>query len=87
MEGKRDLDEDVPEGGSYQHTDTEVEDESSVEDGGGYVIGGGGGVLGRSVWGGSPVAVGGYDGPSGGEGRRTSRRTDGRSSRGRLSRD
>ncbi|KAI9699381.1 MAG: hypothetical protein M1836_002992 [Candelina mexicana] len=29
----RDLDEDVPEAGSYQHTDTEVEDESS-QDGG-----------------------------------------------------
>jgi len=28
---ERDLDEDVPEGGSYQHTDTEVEDSSDVE--------------------------------------------------------
>lgn len=30
-EGGRDLDEDVPEAGSYQHTDTELEDESSDE--------------------------------------------------------
>lgn len=41
-DGGRDLDEDIPEGGSYQHTDTEVEDESSFEgeDGrGGFAIG------------------------------------------------
>lgn len=90
LEGEvRDLDEDVPEAGSYQHTDTELEDESSVEEGASFAIGGGGGVLGRSVWGGSPVGVmaGGYDGPAGGEGRRPSRRSNGRSSRGRLSRD
>lgn len=32
--GERDLDDDIPEGmdGSYQHTDTEVEDESSFEE-------------------------------------------------------
>lgn len=30
-DGGRDLDEDIPEGGSYQHTDTEVEDESSFD--------------------------------------------------------
>lgn len=30
-----DLDDDVPEAGSYQHTDTEMEDSSSVEEGGG----------------------------------------------------
>ncbi|KAI4253915.1 MAG: hypothetical protein L6R42_007399 [Xanthoria sp. 1 TBL-2021] len=90
LEGEvRDLDEDVPEAGSYQHTDTELEDESSIEEGASFAIGGGGGVLGRSVWGGSPVGVmaGGYDGPAGGEGRRPSRRSNGRSSRGRLSRD
>lgn len=43
-DGGRDLDEDIPEGGSYQHTDTEVEDESSFEgeDGrGGFAIGAG----------------------------------------------
>ncbi|KAL8781829.1 MAG: hypothetical protein Q9213_005831, partial [Squamulea squamosa] len=70
LEGEgRDLDEDVPEAGSYQHTDTEVEDESSVEEGGSFVVGGREGVLGRSVWGGSPggvMAGGGYDGPAGG---------------------
>ncbi|KAI9716891.1 MAG: hypothetical protein M1812_005040 [Candelaria pacifica] len=32
----RDLDEDVPEAGSYQHTDTEVEDESSDDGGVGF---------------------------------------------------
>ena len=90
LEGEvRDLDEDVPEAGSYQHTDTELEDESSVEEGASFAIGAGGGVLGRSVWGGSPVGVmaGGYDGPAGVERRRASRRSNGRSSRGRLSRD
>lgn len=32
--GERDLDDDIPEGmdGSYQHTDTDVEDDSSFED-------------------------------------------------------
>lgn len=43
-DGGRDLDEDIPEGGSYQHTDTEVEDESSFEgeDGtSGFAIGAG----------------------------------------------
>ncbi|KAL8847641.1 MAG: hypothetical protein Q9221_007329 [Calogaya cf. arnoldii] len=90
LEGEgRDLDEEVPEAGSYQHTDTELEDESSVEEGASFAIGGGGGVLGRSVWGGSPAGVmaGGYDGPAGGEARRPSRRSNGRSSRGGLSRD
>ncbi|KAI4219503.1 MAG: hypothetical protein L6R36_008274 [Xanthoria steineri] len=90
LEGEaRDLDEDVPEAGSYQHTDTEVEDESSVEEGASFAIGAGGGVLGRSVWGGSPVGVmaGGYDGPAGVERRRASRRSNGRSRGGRLSRD
>ncbi|KAL8799565.1 MAG: hypothetical protein Q9182_005804 [Xanthomendoza sp. 2 TL-2023] len=88
----RDLDGDVPEAGSYQHTDTEVEDESSAEEGGSFVIGQGSGVLGRSVWGGSPIGVmagGGFDGAAGGEGRRRrrrSRRTGERNSRGRLSR-
>lgn len=86
----RDLDDDVPEAGSYQHTDTEVEDESSFEDGGSFVVGsGGGGVLGRSVWGGSPVGVpvgGGYDGAGGSHVGRASRRSGGRSSRGRESR-
>ncbi|KAL8767843.1 MAG: hypothetical protein Q9209_005735 [Squamulea sp. 1 TL-2023] len=90
LEGEgRDLDEDVPEAGSYQHTDTEVEDESSAGEGGSFAVGGRGGVLGRSVWGGSPVGVmagGGYDGPAGGENRR-SRRTGESSSRGRSSRD
>ncbi|MCJ1382578.1 hypothetical protein MMC17_005691 [Xylographa soralifera] len=63
MQG-RDLDEDVPEAGSYQHTDTDVEDESSDMD-----LGGGrislppsrienhtGSLLGSSVFGSSPVA-------------------------------
>ncbi|KAL8730086.1 MAG: hypothetical protein Q9166_004285 [cf. Caloplaca sp. 2 TL-2023] len=93
LEGEgRDLDEDVPEAGSYQHTDTEVEDESSTEEGRSFITGVGGtagGVLGRSVWGGSPIGVmagGAYDGPAGGE-RRSSRRTGRRSSRGRRSRD
>ena len=59
----RDLDDDVPEAGSYQHTDTDIEDESS-EDGD---LGGreslpargaglrGTGVLGSSVFGSSPA--------------------------------
>ncbi|KAL8720565.1 MAG: hypothetical protein Q9225_002584 [Loekoesia sp. 1 TL-2023] len=88
--GGRDLDDDVPEAGSYQHTDTEVEDESSFEEGGSFVVGGGGGgVLGRSVWGGSPIGVpvgGGYDGAGGSAGGRATRRSGGRSSRGRHSR-
>ncbi len=37
----RDLDEDVPEAGSYQHTDTEVEDESSEDEGEGFGSSGG----------------------------------------------
>lgn len=57
----RDLDDDVPEAGSYQHTDTEVEDESSND---GALpttafreVGnaGGAGVLGASVFGSSPA--------------------------------
>lgn len=32
FQGDRDLDDDVPDAGSYQHTDTEVEDESSDDD-------------------------------------------------------
>ncbi|CAF9937393.1 hypothetical protein IMSHALPRED_011122 [Imshaugia aleurites] len=60
--GEVDLDAEVPEG-SYEHTDTEIEDESS-DDGG--VFGGEGplgsslasGVLGSSVFGGSPVVGG-----------------------------
>ncbi|KAI4171254.1 MAG: hypothetical protein LQ343_004460 [Gyalolechia ehrenbergii] len=86
----RDLDGDVPEAESYQHTDTEAEDESSLEERGSFVVGGGGGgVLGRSVWGGSPVGVsvgGGYDGAGGSVGGRASRTSGGRSSRGRPSR-
>ncbi len=88
LEGGRDLDEDVPEAGSYQHTDTEAEDESEFEEGGSFVVGGGeGGVLGRSVWGGSSqeVAVG-YDGAGGSGARRSMRRSAGRLSRGRESR-
>lgn len=88
LEGEaRDLDEDVPEAGSYQHTDTEVEDESSIDEGGSFAMGDGRSLLGRSVWGGSPMGVmagGAYDGAAGGEGRRRSnRRTGRRSSRGR----
>ena len=70
--GGVDLDAEVPEAeGSYEHTDTEVEDESSGDEGGpvrgvfgragqGLVLGGngGGGVLGRSVFGSSPVRTG-----------------------------
>lgn len=62
-EGERDLDEDVPEAGSYQHTDTELEEESS--DGGDVPMpaasfrevgnAGAGGVLGSSVFGSSPA--------------------------------
>ena len=62
-EGGRDLDEDVPEAGSYQHTDTELEEDSS--DGGDIPVpsasfrevgnGGAGGVLGSSVFGSSPA--------------------------------
>ena len=58
-EGERDLDEEVPEAGSYQHTDTELEDESS-EEGEAAAFGevgnpGVGGVLGSSVFGGRPA--------------------------------
>ena len=58
-EGERDLDEDVPEAGSYQHTDTELEDESSdeAEATAFREVGntGVGGVLGSSVFGSSPA--------------------------------
>lgn len=76
-----DLDEDVPEAGSYQHTDTEVE--SDFEEGGSFVVGAGSdGVLGRSVWGSQEVAVG-YDGATSGARRRSGRRASrGRESRG-----
>lgn len=69
-EGGRDLDDDVPEAGSYQHTDTEAEDESSDEDESPMTafreVGNtpGGGVLGSSVFGSSP-AVRVQRGPSG----------------------
>ncbi|MCJ1314222.1 hypothetical protein MMC25_007902 [Agyrium rufum] len=66
-DGARDLDEDVPEAGSYQHTDTDVEDMSDADDSGwvghatrqsGRLSGGiGSGGLGSSVFGSSPVAV------------------------------
>ncbi len=58
--GRRDLDADVPEAGSYQHTDTEAEDETS-DDGPlptpafREVGNTGGGVLGSSVFGSSPA--------------------------------
>ena len=63
MQG-RDLDEDVPEAGSYQHTDTDIEDESSDMDLGGGRISlpatrienHGGSLLGSSVFGSSPIA-------------------------------
>ena len=64
----RDLDEDVPEAGSYQHTDTDVEDPSSDEESGvglgrgslgtGRMVVGGVGVLGSSVFGSSPIVEG-----------------------------
>ena len=58
-EGERDLDEDVPEAGSYQHTDTELEDESSDEgEAAAFAeVGNTGvrGVLGSSVFGSSPA--------------------------------
>lgn len=59
--GVRDLDDDVPEAGSYQHTDTELEDESSDDERlptpAFREVGntGGGGVLGSSVFGSSPA--------------------------------
>ena len=63
--GERDLDEDVPEAGSYQHTDTEVEDESSEgERRASYgrparqSLASSGGALGSSVFGSSPVMSG-----------------------------
>lgn len=70
--GEVDLDAEVPEAqeGSYEHTDTEVEDESSDDDEGGpvrgafgtgrtgTVLGIHGGVLGSSVFGSSPVRQG-----------------------------
>ena len=60
----RDLDEDVPEAGSYQHTDTDVEDESSeLEESPAARWGGTGSAqrprtqqLGSSLFGSSPVA-------------------------------
>ncbi|KAL8626323.1 hypothetical protein Q9189_007983, partial [Teloschistes chrysophthalmus] len=48
----RDLDDDVPEAGSYQHTDTEAEDESSFEEAGSSFLGG---HRGRGMFG-SPLA-------------------------------
>jgi hypothetical protein len=63
MDG-RDLDDDIPEAGSYQHTDTEVEDESSDLEPApsvhpslpGFVPGGtAGSVLTSSVFGSSPL--------------------------------
>ena len=60
MEG-RDLDDDVPEAGSYQHTDTDVEDESSSEgddemDEPRQMMPGGRAIMGGSVFGSSPAA-------------------------------
>ncbi|KAI4161639.1 MAG: hypothetical protein LQ342_004647 [Letrouitia transgressa] len=81
--GGRDLDDDVPEAGSYQHTDTELEDESDVGEGASFSMGGSTaqeGVLGGSVWGGSPAVAVGMDGAGGG--RRPGRRSTGRRSRG-----
>ncbi|MCJ1459623.1 hypothetical protein MMC28_010002 [Mycoblastus sanguinarius] len=69
-EGSGDLDDEIPEAeaGSYEHTDTEVEDESSEDEGGrvsgsafgqarlrGDVVARDSGVLGSSVFGSSPV--------------------------------
>lgn len=59
--GGRDLDDDVPEAGSYQHTDTDAEDDSSDDSRlpttAFREVGntGGGGVLGASVFGSSPA--------------------------------
>ena len=76
--GGRDLDDDVPEAGSYQHTDTELEDESSddapLPTPAFREVGntGGGGVLGSSVFGSSPaVRVPRGTRRSGGAGRRS----------------
>ena len=59
VEGERDLDGDVPEAGSYQHTDTELEDESSEEGEAAAFRGVDNtsirGVLGNSVFGSSPA--------------------------------
>ena len=69
----RNLDDDVPEAGSYQHTDTEAEDDSFEEGRNSFVMGGSGrGVFGSPP---PPVAIaGGYDGAGG---RRSSGRVSG----------
>lgn len=64
---ERDLDDDVPEAGSYQHTDTDVEDDSSEHESGrrrSMIWPGMGGLsgnplMGGSVFGSSPVQIGG----------------------------
>lgn len=84
-QGERDLDDDIPEGmdGSYQHTDTDIEDESSSE---GPEAQAQPSVLDHSVWGsgtsGAISGVGGNYSPSGGArgpgGRRSAGRIPGR---------
>ena len=65
LDDARDLDEDVPEAGSYQHTDTEAEDESAEEElprmepPSRVRMSSGGAVLGTEVFGSSPVIRGG----------------------------
>ena len=74
---ERDLDEEIPEGGSYQHTDTDVEDESSDMEMAGegresLPVGGpvsSSGVLGSSVFGSSPIVYVQGERRSGGFGR------------------
>ena len=60
MAGGRDLDDDVPEAGSYQHTDTDLEDETSSDDDTNHRMSIPGGISaapGSSVFGSSPVAA------------------------------
>lgn len=81
-QGERDLDDDIPEGmeGSYQHTDTDVEDESDFEESEPEAEAQGN-VLDSSVWGSSGAAISRVDGalpPSGGARGATIRRSAGR---------
>ena len=54
-EEERDLDDDVPEAGSYEHTDTEAEDQSDEDEADMSMIPGQAGITGSSVFGSSPA--------------------------------
>ena len=78
LQDERDLDEDVPEAGEYEHTDSELEDESEGEGGSSMMLGGMGSAQSRRRVSGrrSSGLPGGFSGQVGGAGAGAARAVD-----------